>query len=78
MFTIVSLSVQGADIYGKLKHEYLSKTGITRSALKRNDVDLMLASTAIADNMVLGTKDDIFATIQSVHDDFQLENWARP
>ncbi len=78
MFSIAPLSLPGADVFGELKNQYQSQTGITTRAVKRHDIDFMLASTAITEGMILVSNDHIFATIQLLRDDFRLENWAQP
>ncbi|MEM6406003.1 MAG: PIN domain-containing protein [Pseudomonadota bacterium] len=77
LFSVVPLSLQGADLFGQLKQQYQSQTGITKNAIKRHDIDFMLASTAIAESIVLVSNDHIFENIQLLRDDFQLENWIK-
>jgi predicted nucleic acid-binding protein len=77
LFSVVPLSLQGADLFGQIKQQYQAQTGITKRAIKRHDIDFMLASTAIAEDMILVSNDRIFETIQPLRDDFQLENWVR-
>ena len=75
-FQVVGLSCQGARIFGDLKAAYRRAVGITPSALKRNDIDLLIASTAIEVGAILVSNDHLFTTIGSIYPGFELENWA--
>ena len=75
-FPVVGLSLQGAQIFGDLKAAYRRIVGITPNALKRNDVDLLIASTAIETGAILVSNDHLFESIRHLQSDFELENWA--
>ena len=75
-FQVVGLSCQGARIFGDLKAAYRRAVGITPSALKRNDIDLLIASTAIEVGAILVSNDHLLTTIGSIYPGFELENWA--
>ena len=75
-FEILSLSEKGAEIFGILKAEYIKHTGIVKEAVKRHDIDLMMASSAIAENAVLVSNDRIFTRLKKVCSDFLLEDWT--
>ena len=75
-FPVVGLSLQGARIFGALKAAYRRIVGITPNALKRNDVDLLIASTAIETGAILVSNDHLFESIRHLQSDFELENWA--
>ena len=75
-FPVVGLSRQGARIFGDLKATYRRTVGITPNALKRNDIDLLIASTAIELGAILVSNDRLFQEIGGIHPDFRLENWT--
>lgn len=75
-FQVVGLSRQGARIFGELKAAYRRAVGITPNALKRNDIDLLIASTAIETSAVLVSNDHLFSTIGDIYPGFQWQNWA--
>lgn len=56
---IFPLSVKEIDIFGKIKAQYKQKTGINTKALKKNDLDFLIASTAISQGAVLVSNDGI-------------------
>ncbi|MEO5333045.1 MAG: type II toxin-antitoxin system VapC family toxin [Magnetococcus sp. YQC-5] len=76
VFQIIPLPVKGAEIFGNLKATYAKLTGIQSSALKRHNIDLMLATTAIANNAILVSNDQIFKYLQHIYPDFLWEDWA--
>lgn len=76
MFPVIPLSRAGAAIFGDLKAKYRQNTGALSKSLKRNDIDFVIASTAIVENATLVSNDKIFKTIQEIEPALQLENWA--
>lgn len=76
VFTIIPLCFKGAEAYGKLKKKYKDKIEISKKNLERHNADFMIASTAISENAVLVSNDNIFTHINSFHKNFQLENWT--
>ena len=63
--------------FGEVKEQYRAATGISETAIKKHNIDFMLASSAIVENMILVSNDNIFRAIEPMHDDFQLENWTQ-
>ncbi len=52
-FQIIPLDLKEAEIYAELKVAYKKHTGITKKDAKKNDIDLLIASSAIAENAIL-------------------------
>jgi predicted nucleic acid-binding protein len=48
---IFPLSVEEIGIFGKIKAKYKQETGINTKALKKNDLDFLIASTAISQRL---------------------------
>ena len=76
IFTVLPLSAEGAEIFGILKNDYLKKTGINKKAINRHNVDFMLASTAIVENAVMVSNDNIFKQLKEITPKLQYENWT--
>ena len=76
-FPLSQLSIEGAESFADIKDQYKLATGITANAIKRHSIDFMLASSAIADDMVLVSNDGIFKKIQEFRNDLRVENWAQ-
>jgi predicted nucleic acid-binding protein len=75
-FPIVPLRKEGAEIFGQLKAAFRKKIGASGKVSKRDDVDFLIASTAIAEEATLVSNDKIFKEIKKLHGGFKLENWA--
>lgn len=75
-FSIVNLSRKGAEIFGKLKSAYRHISRASPKNLKRNDIDFLIASAAIAENAVLVSNDKMFSVIGEIEPTLKLENWA--
>ena len=73
---IVPLSDAGGRIFGELKTAYQSKYGLSRTALARDTVDLMIASSALESAAILVSHDQVFLKIQAAQSGLRLEDWA--
>jgi predicted nucleic acid-binding protein len=76
LFQVLPLSMKGAEIFGGIKSLYRKETGISPKALERHNTDLMLASSAIAENAILVSNDHIFEQLKELYPDFLFENWT--
>ena len=75
-FEILPLTVSGADIYGELKAGFKRKTGINKKAIKKHNIDMMIASTALDYQCVLVARDHIYKDhLVSVIPQLTVENW---
>jgi len=75
-FPVLPFTEKGSEVFGILKVGYMKQTGITKKAVKKHDIDFMLASSAIVKNAVMVTNDNIFEELKKLRPDFQLENWT--
>jgi predicted nucleic acid-binding protein len=75
-FSIVGLGFEDAKIYGNLKAKFREKTGIDQKTLKRHNLDIALASVAIANNCVVVSRDEIFKNhLQKMDNRLRCESW---
>ncbi len=72
---IFPLSVEEIDIFGEIKAKYKPKTGINTKALKKNDLDFLIASTAISQGVILVSNDGIFESIVELGFQLDYERW---
>ncbi|MBF0551099.1 MAG: PIN domain-containing protein [Deltaproteobacteria bacterium] len=83
IFTVIPLPVKGAEQFGELKNAYRAKMeqATTKKELVKNlervNIDLMLASSAIAENAIFVSNDEIFEEVREIWPDFLLENWTK-
>ena len=73
---IFPLSVDEIDIFGKIKAKYKEQTGINTKALKKNDLDFLIASTAISQGAILVSHDKIFTDIVGYGLGLEFEAWV--
>ncbi len=73
---IFPLRVEEIDIFGRLKATYKKETGINTSALKKNDLDFLIASTAMSQGAILVSNDGIFGDIVAYGFGLTFEEWV--
>lgn len=73
--SIVPLDMKEVDIFARLKTKYKESTGIHKNAIKRHNLDLLIASTAIALDAVLVSNDKIFENLAKIDPVLKYENW---
>jgi predicted nucleic acid-binding protein len=76
-FEVIPLDLKEMDIFANLKVAYKNHTGITKRDAKKNDIDLLIASSAIAENAVLVSNDKIFLTLSELDANLKYENWLK-
>lgn len=76
IFIILPLTLKSAELYGKIKTAYKKQIGATRAGMRKHNVDFILASTALEQQAVIVSKDNIFLKIQEFEQKLQVENWA--
>jgi len=72
---IYPLDVNEINIFGSLKAKYKESTGIAKTAIKKNDLDFLIAATAINHNAVLISNDAIFNKLIQLEPNMKHENW---
>ena len=74
-FEIIPLDLREMELFADLKVLYKKKTGINKKAMKKNDLDILIASTAMAENATLISDDSIFEKLSEIEPKFKWENW---
>lgn len=77
-FNVLPLLKEGAYFFGQLKMLYREKTGISKAAIERHNIDFVLAASALAEEAVMISNDSIFEKIKEVYPGLQFENWTQP
>ena len=75
-FEVLPLTREEARLFGYLKSAYIKAYGMKAKSAKRDDIDLILACSAIKEKAVLVSNDKIFNKLQDVDLGLQYENWA--
>ena len=74
--SVIPLDLKEVEIFAKLKRAYRLSTGIHKNAIKRHNLDFLIASTAIAIDAILVSSDAIFQTLSEIEPQLKYENWA--
>lgn len=78
LFEILPLSSQGARYYGALKAEFKQSTGINRKAIKKHNIDMMIAATALDQECILVAKDTIYKNhLIAFNEKLIVEDWTK-
>lgn len=72
---MLHLSAQGAAVFGTLKEMLKHARNLSQEGVKKHNIDLMLASTALTEQCTLVSADSIYREIQKLHRGLMLENW---
>jgi len=75
--SIIPLDMKEVEIFSKLKRDYKNHTGINKNAIKRHNLDLLIASTAIALDAILISNDKIFETLSEIEPNLKYQNWLK-
>lgn len=75
-FEILPLTREEAKLFGELKALYIREYGMKPKIAKRDDIDLILASTAIMEDAVLVSNDTVFTKLQTLNSNLKYENWT--
>ena len=74
-FAIISLRRNFARTYGEIKSLLKHSTGRKAKEMKRYNIDLLIASTAIAESSIVIGSDRIYQELKTLYPGFQTENW---
>jgi len=66
-----------APIFGELKAKLKIEKNFSRKEMRKHNIDLMLASTAIDTSSVLVCNDDIYRVISILNKNLVYENWLK-
>ncbi len=74
-FEVIPLKRDFASIYGEIKSLLKHSKGRKAKDMKRHNIDLMIASTAIAESSIVIGSDSIYKELSSLYPQFHSENW---
>jgi predicted nucleic acid-binding protein len=75
-FEVLPLSKEGAQLFGILKKKIKDLKNLNKEAIKKHNIDIMLAATAIVEDCILVSADSIYLDIQQFESKLILENWV--
>jgi predicted nucleic acid-binding protein len=77
-FEPLPLLPEAAELFGTLKKSLQTQRSLGARQVRRHNVDLMLAVTAIATDSILVSGDRGFENLRGLHPDLRHEDWTRP
>ncbi len=75
-FEILPLSPRGAQLFGVLKKVIKDSRSLTKENIKKYNIDVMMAATAISKNCILVNADTVYSEIQRLNSELKLKNWV--
>lgn len=72
---VLPIEQEHASVFGELKANLGKEKRLSRKEMRRHNVDVLLASSAIVTSSVLVGMDRIYEEIARFHDQFRCENW---
>lgn len=77
IFNILPLSSEAARYYGVLKSGLQKSTGMNRKAIKKHNIDIMIAATALDYDCILVAKDGIYNDhLALINKQLKVEDWT--
>ncbi len=74
-FEVLLLPKEGSQLFGVLKKAIKDSRKLNKESVKKHNIDIMLATTAIVENCILVSADSIYVEIQRLNSKLILENW---
>ncbi len=74
-FEVLPLSSSGARKFGALKKELKDRRSLTQKGVKKHNIDLIVAATALAEGCRLVSGDTIYQEFRASHPDLTLDDW---
>ncbi|ASF48248.1 type II toxin-antitoxin system VapC family toxin [Methylovulum psychrotolerans] len=75
-FSVVPLNIKSAGLFGHLKKQFKNSSMINKENIKKHNIDIMLASTAICEGAILVSADKIYAILQKLNNNLHVEDWT--
>ncbi len=74
-FGVLSLLPDGARLFGELKKSLKDVRGLKKENVKKYNVDIMIATTAISEGCILVSADTIYDELQQFNTELKVTNW---
>lgn len=74
-FPTLPISNVGAPIFGEIKERYKREAGIKRENIKKFNIDLIIASTAIVNSCTVISNDKVYKRLSSIYSDLKTESF---
>ncbi len=75
-FEALPLSSAGAKFFGALKKALRDRRALTPEGIKKHNIDLIIAATALAEGCRLVSGDAVYKEFRTSHPDLTLDDWV--
>lgn len=75
-FGMLMLSVESAKVFGELKKMIKASRSPSKDNMKKFNVDLMMAASAITERCILVSADRLYEDLRRNHPDLRIDNWT--
>jgi predicted nucleic acid-binding protein len=75
LFGMLAVPIEGAPLFGRLKKQVKDARRLTKENIKKFNVDIILATTAVTQGCVLVSADALYGEIQQFCPELKVENW---
>jgi predicted nucleic acid-binding protein len=75
-FTVLPLSRNAARAFGNFKKAIKDNKMLNKENIKKHNIDLMIAATAVTENYTLVSADAIYSEIAAFDGRLKLQNWT--
>ncbi|MCK5522834.1 MAG: PIN domain-containing protein [Thiomargarita sp.] len=76
-FEVLPLLKEGSQLFGVLKKAIKDSRKLNKESVKKHNIDIILAVTAMVENCILVSADSIYVEIQRLNSKLILENWLK-
>ena len=76
-FEVLPLPKESSQLFGVLKKAIKDSRKLNKESVKKHNIDIMLAATAMVENCILVSADSIYVEIQRLNSKLILENWFK-
>ncbi|MCP4675590.1 MAG: type II toxin-antitoxin system VapC family toxin [Deltaproteobacteria bacterium] len=77
-FQTLPIAPEGASRFGELKKALKERRSLDKTRIQLHNVDLILATTCLADGRTLVSVDTLYADVVAIEPDLLVENWLTP
>ncbi len=75
-FAVFPLSKKGAKLFGSFKTAIRESKMLNKENMKKHNIDLMIAASAIVEDCILISADTLFPEIVNIDQRLKLEDWT--
>jgi predicted nucleic acid-binding protein len=76
-FDVLPLKQKGSQLFGLIKKRIKDSRMINKENIKKHNIDIIIAVTAIVENQILVSSDSIYLEIKQLDHNLKIEDWFK-